>query len=46
VLCTSGEVVLEGGPTLGRGRAAYVADEAWLGVRGAGMVFVASVGSD
>jgi mannose-6-phosphate isomerase len=44
VLCTDGEVSLEGGPDLARGSAVYVADEQWLGVRGAGTVFVASTG--
>jgi mannose-6-phosphate isomerase class I len=44
VLCTDGEVSLEGGPSVGRGQAVFVADEQWLGIRGAGTVFVASTG--
>jgi mannose-6-phosphate isomerase len=44
VLCTDGEVSLEGGPSVGRGKAVFVADEQWLGIRGAGTVFVASTG--
>lgn len=44
VLCTDGAVALEGGPTVARGQAVYVADEQWLGIRGAGTVFVASTG--
>jgi len=43
-LCTDGAVALEGGPTVARGQAVYVADEQWLGIRGAGTVFVASAG--
>lgn len=46
VLCTEGEVAVEGGPTLARGRALYAAGEPWLGLRGPGTVFVASVGTD
>jgi mannose-6-phosphate isomerase len=42
-LCTDGEVAFEGGPTVGRGQAVYVSGEQWLGVRGAGTVFIASV---
>jgi hypothetical protein len=42
VLCTDGEVSLEGGPSVGRGKAVFVAEEEWLGLRGAGTVFVAS----
>ncbi|PZQ89729.1 MAG: mannose-6-phosphate isomerase, class I [Leifsonia xyli] len=44
VLCTSGSVAIEGGPTLARGGAAYAEGESWLGLRGVGAVFVASVG--
>jgi len=44
VLCTDGAVALEGGPAVERGQAVYVADEQWLGIRGAGTVFVASAG--
>jgi mannose-6-phosphate isomerase len=44
VLCTDGEVSLEGGPSVARGQAVYVADEQWLGIRGSGAVFVASAG--
>lgn len=44
VLCTEGSVALEGGPTIARGQAVYVADEQWLGVRGTGTVFVAAPG--
>ena len=43
-LCTEGEVALEGGPTLARGAAVFVADETWLGMRGRGRVFVAAAG--
>ena len=43
-LCTDGEVAFEGGPTVARGQAVYVSDEQWLGVRGVGTVFIASVG--
>jgi len=45
VLCTEGSVALEGGPTLARGGSVYVDDEAWLGLRGEGVVFVASAGA-
>jgi len=44
VLCTAGGVELEGGPAIGRGDAVYVDGETWLGMRGDGTVFVASVG--
>lgn len=44
VLCTDGEVALEGGPRVARGDAVYVADEQWLGIRGRGAVFVATTG--
>ncbi len=44
VLCTEGEVALEGGPVIARGSAVYVDGEEWLGVRGSGTVFVASAG--
>jgi mannose-6-phosphate isomerase len=43
-LCTSGSVALEGGPTLTRGRAVFIDDVDWLGLRGDGVVFVASAG--
>ncbi|TXK16271.1 mannose-6-phosphate isomerase, class I [Homoserinibacter sp. GY 40078] len=42
VLCTSGEVALENGPSIARGGAVYVDGEDWLGVRGRGMLFIAS----
>lgn len=42
VLCTDGEVALEGGPTIARGQSVYVADEPRLGVRGTGTLFVAT----
>ncbi|MCS0499457.1 mannose-6-phosphate isomerase, class I [Protaetiibacter mangrovi] len=45
-LCTAGSVALEGGPTLERGHAVYIDDETWLGVRGDGVVFVASGDDD
>ncbi|AYF98363.1 mannose-6-phosphate isomerase, class I [Protaetiibacter intestinalis] len=41
-LCTEGAVALEDGPELERGAAVYVSDQAWLGVRGDGILFVAS----
>ena len=44
VLCTEGEVAIEQGPTLARGTAVFVDDEQWLGIRGSGVVFVASTG--
>ena len=42
VLCTDGAVALEGGPAISRGQSVFVAEEQWLGVRGAGTVFIAS----
>jgi mannose-6-phosphate isomerase len=44
VVCTDGAVAIEGGPTVGRGQAVFVADEQWLGIRGDGVVFIASTG--
>ncbi|WAB81861.1 mannose-6-phosphate isomerase, class I [Microcella daejeonensis] len=41
VLCTSGEVQLTGGPLLRRGEAAYT-DETSIGIRGEGLVWVAT----
>lgn len=41
VLCTAGAVQLEGGPLLRRGEAAYT-DEASIGMRGQGLVWVAT----
>ncbi|WP_168916287.1 mannose-6-phosphate isomerase, class I [Microcella flavibacter] len=41
VLCTAGSVQLEGGPLLRRGEAAYT-DEASIGMRGQGLVWVAT----
>lgn len=41
-VCTSGTVSLEGGPALARGHAVYVEGEQWLGLRGDGVVFIAS----
>jgi mannose-6-phosphate isomerase len=42
VLCTEGELVVEGGPELSTGRTVFVAEEPWLGLRGDGRAFVAS----
>jgi mannose-6-phosphate isomerase len=44
-LCVEGAYDVEGGPALTRGRALYVEGEQWLGLRGAGTVFVASAGA-
>lgn len=44
VLCTEGEVALEGGPSIARGQAVFVTGEQWLGVRGTGTVFIAAPG--
>ena len=41
VLCTAGEVQLEGGPLLRRGEAAFT-DETAIGMRGTGLVWVAT----
>lgn len=43
-ICTAGAFEVEGGPALERGRALFVEGEPWLGLRGTGLVFVASVG--
>lgn len=44
VLCTEGEVALEGGPAVVKGVAVYIEAEQWLGVRGSGTLFVACAG--